>query len=376
MRPTYDIEALVQPIPGDTPGGVSLLHDPAFDAIKAARREDDPALPVGIWQTTLKVADWAEVEAGCRKLLAERSKDLTLAAWLGESWLHRYGCGALTACFELLSELCMRHWDSLHPLPRDGDYGFRAAPLVWIAQNYPRLLAGRIGLCPGPEGSPVTLARWLSTQREAIAVKDRKDVPAAKREEAARAAMTLVQAVLAATPAALHAQLLAIGAAREPIAKLDEWCTPRLGAEAPGFAPLLETVERIEGVLREWLALHPDWKEEAMAESAPIQALPAVNTPVGTAANTPVSTPESRPVERIDRLQSREEAYRLLAIVADYLMRYEPHSPVPYMLKRALDWGAKPLPALLVELTTGERGRVLGSALGLLPDTEGVEQER
>ncbi|WP_027797780.1 type VI secretion system protein TssA [Paraburkholderia acidipaludis] len=358
MKPIYDIEALVQPIPGDTPGGVSLLHDPAFDAIKAARREDDPALPAGIWQTALKVADWAEVETGCRTLLAERSKDLTLAAWLGESWLHRYGCGALPACFELLSELCTRHWDSLHPLPRDGDYGFRAAPLVWISQNYPTLLAGRIALCAGPDGSALTLARWLATQREAVAVKDRKDVPAARREEAARAAMALVQAVLAATPAALHAQLQAVGAAREPIARLDAWCTPRLGAEAPGFAPLLETIERIEGVLREWLALHPDWKEEAMVEVAPIQELPVVGMP------------ESRPVERIDRLQSREEAYRLLAIVADYLMRYEPHSPVPYMLKRALDWGAKPLPALLVELTTGERGRMLGSALGLLPEVE------
>jgi type VI secretion system protein ImpA len=362
MRPTYDIEALVQPIPGDTPGGVSLLHDAAFDAIKAARREDDPALPAGIWQTTLKVADWAEVEAGCRTLLTERSKDLTLAAWLGESWLHRYGCGALPECFELLSELCTRHWDSLHPLPRDGDYGFRAAPLAWIAQNYPTLLAGRIGLCPGPDGSPVTLARWLATQREAVAVKDRKDVPAAKREEAARAAVTLVQAVLGAAPAALHAQLLAVRAAREPVAKLDAWCTPRLGAEAPGFTALLETLERIEGVLREWLALHPDWKEEAMVEIAPIQELPAVGVPV--------STLESRPVERIDRLQSREEAYRLLAIVADYLMRYEPHSPVPYMLKRALDWGARPLPELLLELMAGERGRALGSALGLLPETE------
>jgi type VI secretion system protein ImpA len=364
MNTPFDIEALVQPIPGDAPGGVSLLHDPAFDAIKAARREDDPALPAGIWQTKLKVADWAAVETGCRQLLVERSKDLTLAAWLGESWLYRYGCAALPACFELLDELCVRYWDTLHPLPRDGDYGFRAAPLAWVAQNHPTLLAGRIPLCAGTDGTTLTLTRWQSTQREAIAVKDRKDVPAAKREDAARAAAMLAQAAQGASPAALHAQLQAIDAARAPVGRLDAWCTPKLGAEAPGFASLLETFDRMEGVLREWLTMHPDWKEAAMEDSreeAGTEATPMREAPAGAA-------PSVRSGERVDAPRSRDEAYRQLAVVAEFLMRYEPHSPVPYMLKRALEWGNKPLPELLLELTAGEQGRALGCALGLLPE--------
>lgn len=369
MNPAFDIEALVQPIPGGAPAGVSLLHDAAFDAIKAARREDDPALPAGIWQTTLKVADWAAVEAGCEDLLARRSKDLTLAAWLGESWLQRYGCVALSACFALLSELCARYWDDIHPLPRDGDLGFRAAPLAWVAQQFPTLLSGRIALCAGPDGSALTLARWQSAQREAVALKDRKDVPAAKREEAARLAQALAQAAHEAAPAALRDQLQALRAARAPIAKLDAWCTQRLGAEAPSFGVLLETIERMESVLRDWLTKHPDWEDVPMVESASIQEQAVVEpaavplAPVG-AAQEPTGP------RRLDAPQSRDEAYRLLAVVADYLMRYEPHSPVPYMLKRALDWGGKPLPELLAELMAGERGRALGAALGLLPESE------
>lgn len=361
MKPLFDIEALVQPIAGDAPSGVSLLHDPAFDAIKTARREDDPALPAGIWQTTLKVADWAAVETGCRQLLVERSKDLTLAAWLGESWLRRSGCVALPACIELLGELCERFWDTLHPLPRDDDYGFRAAPLVWVTQQYPVLLAGHIALCAVDEGAALTLTRWQSVQREAVAVKDRKDVPAAKRDEAARAAAALRQAAQAATPAALRDQLRALGAARAPIAKLDAWCTARLGAEAPSFGALLDTLDRMEAVLREWLGGHPDWKEPMMVEVAPIQ-----ETPAGTRQEPP--PPQQTPAgKRLDVPQSRDEAYRLLAVVADYLMRYEPHSPVPYMIQRALEWGAMPLPDLLRQLTEDGRGRVLAAALGLLP---------
>jgi type VI secretion system protein ImpA len=69
--------------------------------------------------------------------------------------------------------------------------------------------------------------------------------------------------------------------------------------------------------------------------------------------------------------QSREEAYRQLAAIADYLMRYEPHSPVPYMIQRALEWGGKPLPVLLRELMAGEAdGQRLWTVLGLLPGSE------
>ena len=66
--------------------------------------------------------------------------------------------------------------------------------------------------------------------------------------------------------------------------------------------------------------------------------------------------------------QSREDAYRQLGVIAEYLARYEPHSPVPYLIQRALEWGRKPLPVLLAELTSGDAdGQKLWSFLGLLP---------
>lgn len=66
--------------------------------------------------------------------------------------------------------------------------------------------------------------------------------------------------------------------------------------------------------------------------------------------------------------QSRDDAYRQLATIAEYLARYEPHSPVPYLIQRALEWGSKPLPLLLRELTSGDvDGQRLLTFLGLLP---------
>lgn len=50
------------------------------------------------------------------------------------------------------------------------------------------------------------------------------------------------------------------------------------------------------------------------------------------------------------RISSRDEAYRMLEAVAGYLERTEPHSPVPLLVRRAISWGAMPLPQLLAEL--------------------------
>jgi hypothetical protein len=50
---------------------------------------------------------------------------------------------------------------------------------------------------------------------------------------------------------------------------------------------------------------------------------------------------------------SREDAYRRLAEAADYLFQSEPHSPVPYLVHRAISWGQMPLHQLLPEMTRG-----------------------
>ena len=48
-------------------------------------------------------------------------------------------------------------------------------------------------------------------------------------------------------------------------------------------------------------------------------------------------------------IQSRADAYYRLAEAAEYLIRTEPHSPVPYLVKRAVQWGNMPLAQLLTE---------------------------
>jgi type VI secretion system ImpA/VasJ family protein len=49
-------------------------------------------------------------------------------------------------------------------------------------------------------------------------------------------------------------------------------------------------------------------------------------------------------------IRSREDAYRQLSSIADYLEKIEPHSPTPYLVRRAVSWGEMSLAELLKEL--------------------------
>jgi type VI secretion system protein ImpA len=56
-----------------------------------------------------------------------------------------------------------------------------------------------------------------------------------------------------------------------------------------------------------------------------------------------------------------------LLVIAGYLARTEPHSPVPYLIRRGVEWGNKPLSELLGELISADaESRRLWTLLGVL----------
>ena len=57
----------------------------------------------------------------------------------------------------------------------------------------------------------------------------------------------------------------------------------------------------------------------------------------------------------ISEVTSREQAYGLLNLAADFLLRTEPHSPTPYVVKRAVAWGHMSLAELYQEILADEK---------------------
>ncbi len=52
--------------------------------------------------------------------------------------------------------------------------------------------------------------------------------------------------------------------------------------------------------------------------------------------------------------RNRDEAYQTLEALAQYLATIEPHSPTPYLVRRAVNWGRLPLPELMAEIMREE----------------------
>lgn len=342
---------LLEPIPGPHPCGPDMRHAPSYDALREARREDDESLPTGVWQAPTKHADWLAVERLAGELLCEQSKDLMVAAWLGEAWLHRHRYEGLSSALELLTGLSLNFPSELHPQPKDDDPSWRASPIAWVVRRYAEVLQTRLPLLAGAssEFARFSLADWQQLNRQQL-----NDSKAAKalREEAQNRLRQLREEVYKVPAERLCQDLVWLDKSRAAAESLAAWCDEQLAEEAPSFAPLLQNIEQSITLLQEFSAMHPE---------APPQTV--------VIAPSEVETPTSLPT--LDTAQgpaSREEAYRQLALIAAYLARTEPHSPVPYLINRAVEWGQKPLRELLAELINADaEARRLWTLLGVLP---------
>ncbi|KOY03212.1 type VI secretion system protein TssA [Pseudomonas nunensis] len=348
------IDRLLEPISSEAACGQDLRYEREFDQARELRREDDTSLPTGVWQSSIKRAQWPELEKLTTSLLLERSKDLMLSAWLGEAWLHQDGLEGLPGSLALVAGLCERYPEQLHPQAEDGDQSWRVIPLEWLARRYTEVLLTRVPLLEPRNGEfdGLCLDAWRRLQVQQVLVNDSKG--AKTSAENARGEQKKINEQIRATPLSfwLHNQgslLLSL----QHLQRLEAWSDAYLGDQAPGFKGLQDVITALLTLVQEFIAMHPRQSTEVPVEAAPVVA--------------------SGPAEVVGAPQvfrepaSREEAYRQLLLIAEYLARTEPHSPVPYLIRRGVEWGNKPLSELLGELISADaESRRLWTLLGVL----------
>ena len=358
---SLDMTALLAPITGEHPAGESLLYSPIYDSIQEARRQDDPRLPQGVWQTKLKKADWEAVQEICLDALATRSKDAQLAVWLLEAWLHLDGFTGVSKGLRLIADLCEQFWDDLYPALEGDDLDGRMAPLIWINEKLSLQLKHiPITQPQSPDILTYTWADWESachlehmaqrmTTGEPEEIDDGKATSARFRESAAL------------SPTAFFAALRndvydAIGAATALIHVLDT----KAAGQAPSLAQFQDTLAAIYRLIGDCLQDRGDFHTVDFDSSAVMPDAPSQRQPAPSAA-------AGGPI------RNRAEAYQRLAEAADYLIRTEPHSPTPYLIKRAVSWGGMTLTELLQEIVRDDRD--LMEIYTLLGVVKGREEE-
>lgn len=161
----FNVAQLLQPVSADRRCGEDLSFSSEVDAIAQARQHDDPTLEQGEWATALKEADWQFVASRCADMIATRSKDLRLAAWLAEASARTRGLRGLGDGYAVVAGLCEQYWTDLYPLVDDGDYDQRIGNLFWLLARTPVLVRECAAQTPTLDDAEYCLSTLIALER-------------------------------------------------------------------------------------------------------------------------------------------------------------------------------------------------------------------
>jgi type VI secretion system protein ImpA len=325
---------LTAPINGGS--GEDLSFSTLFDQVKEARRADPDYLTQGDWQTDLKSSDWDLTITLAAQGLALQSKDLMLVAWLSEALAHRYHFVGITFGLTLAERILHNFWADLYPSLEDG-VDERSARLAWLKTS----LTDVVGGLPITQGDNFGLLRYDESRHvENLALQNPKAMQVAVEEGKINAEIFQRSVVLTDTD---HLRLKAgeVTASLDACRQLQATADTLFGRDAPSFAALIDILSRA-GQLVEKL-LKDRGIELNLAPVAPSPAAPEIADaqPAG-AVMTPTSQDSSSAALRTTPA-TRDEAFTMLASVAQFFKNTEPQSPVPYLIERAIKWGNMPL---------------------------------
>lgn len=348
---TLDFDSLLSPIPGDSRGGESLRYAGPYDAIEEARRADDE-LTQGDWQRDTKASDWRQVIELSTEALSKRSKDIQIAAWLTEALVRLHGFAGLRDGCRLIRELIGQFWDCLYPEIEESDLEPRAAPLEWMNQRLPEAVRF-VPIARSSRGNQYGWWHWQESRNVDNLARTNAEARNAALAEGKVSGEEFDKAVATLRRPHYETLFADLGEAVAELQALDQVVDERFGRDAPSLVALKQAVDDchtlIEATVKRKRELEPD------AEAAAVR---------GTGASG-VADPGA---DGGGMLRDRAAALQQLSEVAAFFRRTEPHSPVSYLVQRAVQWGHMPLEDWLHEVIKDQ------TVLGHLRDTLGLKE--
>lgn len=315
-----DVEALLKEVSADAPCGDNLEYDAGYGELerlcagKPEQQFGDTIIPA-------EEPDWTAVRRQA-VALAERTKDLRVAATLVQALIQTHGYVGLCDAVALIRGYIEKYWETVHPQldPDDNnDPTLRVNTLVSLcdADTTVRMLK-RTPLVSSRSLGRFSLFDWAIAHGELPAPADRESPPTAASIEGAFLDADLEE--LKATHAAV---LAAIG----HVQKIESEVTTQVGAaSAASLLPLVAVLKDAEKILTAQLTrrgVSPSGQEEAKeeAEEEAVAAAAAGGPAAGLAVHGDI--------------RSRDDVIRLLDRICEYYERNEPSSPLPMLLRRA-----------------------------------------
>ena len=354
VPPILNFEALMQPISEDKPSGESQQYSGLYDEIRESRRADEN-LAQGQWQTELKIADYRQVIRLAVPALETQVKDLQIGVWLSESMVREHGFTGLRDSLKLLNGLQEKFWETLFPEIDEGDMEGRANALEWMdgqtafAIKGAKITAGEgYGFFDYEDSKKFDIPENIDTLDSTDQQKYRELSAQAEKEN--RVTADKWRKARVASRRTFYEQLqFDLDECLAEHKELNRVIEERFDRnQMPGTSQLKKALEGIQTLVKRLL------EEKRVEEPDAVDETPASeDESVETGANGAVVAGNGTAVAA-GAIQSRKDALKRLAELAEYFRKTEPHSPLSYLIQRAVKWGEMPLESWLQDVIKDE----------------------
>ena len=347
--PVIDLDTLLKPISAKNPAGESVRYSGVYDEINEARRADDN-LNLGEWEHELKIADYKKVIEVASETLGNKTKDLQIAAWFSESVVREHGFAGLRDSLKLMSGFLENFWETLFPEIDEGDEEGRANALEWMDRESAfsirkaPITENGYGLIDYQDAKTFDFPENLSTLSSEEQAKFNELKEIAEKQDRTTAEKWKVAA--AGSKRAFYEDLsFTIKECWEEYENLnkvaEKWFDPKQATSINELKKALDEIQtQTDRLLEKKRLEEPDPIEEYDDSEDGEGGEQMSGNGAGFSAG--------------GAIKNRAQALSRLTEVAKFFSQTEPHSPVSYLVNRAVKWGTMPLDSWLTEVIKDE----------------------
>jgi len=338
------LDSFLQPISEENPTGVDLRSDMSpkstYSVLKDERTNARAAERNNVFDSadTTALSHWKKIDDLAPKALVKQTKDLEITSWYIEALVRLHGFEGLLLGFQILHGLIKQFWDNIFPMPDEDGIVTRIFSITGLnGEGAEGVLIAPIRNIPiTRNNSGADFTYWQYKQAVDIQkISDEK----AKQERASSSGFSFADIQRAVNDTSDDDYLAIKNSITECIneyraisSELDTLC----GKDAP---PTRNIITVLEDCLA---AINHLYQGRAIASEADEVQL---DGEMGAAAGNLAAG-----VMTGSSIKSREQAFQIILEVSAFFRRTEPHSPVSYVLEKAVKWGRMPLDQLIPEL--------------------------
>ncbi|MBX9703045.1 MAG: type VI secretion system protein TssA [Silvanigrellaceae bacterium] len=336
-----EIEQLTQNITDENPCGINIKNTELFEKLQSLRLADDTSIPQGEWAAEAKPPQWKEMALFCRDILKNSSKDLQVLGFLVEAELHLRSFKGMAFGLLLFKEMIEKFWDQIYPHLNPDLPELRTAPFRWLERNISLLL------------SQESLSERTKPQSEQHSLNAFEAAQAISGEQGVKLRSKMIDSLASENLNWLEVQMSYLNSSLECLDAIGEKIAMVEGLEEEvGLTLFHSTIDKILAFFKEAL---PKAQERAAAQSSANQdniSSDQQDFEGGKADNESGSFGKNGRAGGLSfpPIRSREDAYKIIEFVNEELLKLEPHSPSPYLIRRALDWKSKSMYELFLDI--------------------------